>query len=221
MPGEARKGHSRPGSRSRGRWDVLPVGWIRHGSGVTILTIGHGTRAIDEFLQILRRAAVVRLVDVRTSPGSRRNPQFGRVALAEALELAGIAYGWRPDLGGFRRPKPDSRHLALRNSSFRGYADHMESRDFHDAIERLVEISAGRRTAVMCAESVWWRCHRRMIADALVAQGHRVVHLMDAGQKEHELHPNARVVSAWPVYDVVDPPTSHGGEPPRRPHAVP
>lgn len=141
-------------------------------------------------------------MDVRTAPGSRRNPQFGQEALAGALERTGIAYGWEKDLGGFRKARPGSPHTALRNASFQGYADHMDSAPFREALARLVETGARARTAIMCAESVWWRCHRRMIADALVAEGHRVIHLMDGGEQEHTLHPNARIVNGRPVYDV-------------------
>jgi uncharacterized protein (DUF488 family) len=169
---------------------------------VTIWTIGHGTRRIDDFLGLLKRAGIRRLVDVRVAPGSRRNPQFGQQALAEALEQAGIQYVHKKELGGFRKPRPDSPHTALRNASFQGYADHMDTPEFREALALLVETSAETPTAIMCAESVWWRCHRRMIADALVAEGHRVIHLMDSGDQEHTLHPNARIVDGRPVYDV-------------------
>jgi uncharacterized protein (DUF488 family) len=169
---------------------------------VTILTVGHGTRTIGDFLALLERAGARRLVDVRVAPGSRRNPQFGHEALAEGLAGGGIAYEWRKELGGFRKPHPDSPHTALQNPMFRGYADHMDTPDFRSALAWLVETSADTPTAIMCAESVWWRCHRRMIADALVAEGHRVIHLMDGGDQEHTLHPNARIVDGRPVYDV-------------------
>jgi uncharacterized protein (DUF488 family) len=169
---------------------------------VTIWAVGHGTRPIGDFLALLERAGIRRLVDVRVAPGSRRNPQFGQQALAEALEQAGIAYEWKKELGGFRKRRPDSPHTALRNATFQGYADHMDSPEFREALAWLVETSAEMPTAIMCAESVWWRCHRRMIADALVAKGHRVIHLMDTGDKEHTIHPNARIVDGRPLYDV-------------------
>jgi uncharacterized protein (DUF488 family) len=168
----------------------------------TVWTMGHGARPIEAFLGLLRAAGIEHLVDVRTAPGSRRNPQYGQAALAATLEGIGIGYAWEKDLGGFRRARPGSPHTALRNATFQGYADHMGSAAFREALARLVETSIGRRTVIMCAESVWWRCHRRMIADALVAEGHRVIHLMDGGDQEHTLHPNARVVDGRPVYDV-------------------
>jgi uncharacterized protein (DUF488 family) len=169
-----------------------------------ILTVGHGARSIETFLELLREAGIERVVDVRTAPGSRRHPQFGRDALAEALAQEGIAYEWRGrDLGGFRKPAPDSPHTALRNDSFRGYADHMAGDAFREGLAWLVRTSRERRTAVMCAESVWWRCHRRMIADALTVAGVPVTHLMDGEPRKHELHPNARVDQAGRlVYDV-------------------
>lgn len=169
---------------------------------VVLYSVGHGTRPIDEFIGLLRRAGVRRLVDVRTAPGSRRNPQFGKNALAEALSDAGIEYVWRgTELGGFRKPRPDSRHVALRNDSFRGYADHMETEAFGHGLTWLVESGAETPTAFMCAESDWHRCHRRMIADALVATGVRVVHLLDGGDEEHVLHRDARIEGGRPVYD--------------------
>ena len=172
-----------------------------------ILTVGHGARSIEAFLGLLREAGVERVVDVRTAPGSRRHPQFGRDALAAALEHEGIEYEWRGgDLGGFRKPAVDSPHTALRNDSFRGYADHMEGDAFREGLAWLVHTSRERRTAVMCAESVWWRCHRRMIADALTVADVPVTHLMDGGPRVHELHPNARVEDGRLVYDV-------GGQP--------
>ena len=167
-----------------------------------LFSVGHGRRSIDAFVALLRRAGIERLVDVRVAPGSRRNPQFGQEALRAELERAGIAYEWRRDLGGFRKPRPDSRHTALRHDMFRGYADHMDTDAFRAALARLIDTSAETRTAFMCAESDWHRCHRRMIADALVATGVRVIHLLDAGDQEHVLPPYARVEDGRPVYDV-------------------
>jgi uncharacterized protein (DUF488 family) len=168
-----------------------------------LFTVGHGTRPIAAFLALLRRAGIGRLVDVRTAPGSRRHPQYGRDALAAALEAAGIGYVWRgEDLGGFRKPRPDSRHTALRNVSFRGYADHMDTPAFRKGLEWLLGNATETPTAFMCAESAWHRCHRRMISDAIVARGGRVVHLLDRGDEEHVLHPDARIEGGVPVYDV-------------------
>jgi uncharacterized protein (DUF488 family) len=167
-----------------------------------LFSVGHGTRPIDAFVGLLRGADVARLVDVRTAPGSRRNPQFGQEALRRALEDAGVAYVWcGEDLGGFRKPRPDSRHTALRVEMFRGYADHMETEAFRDAIGWLMRTGADTPTAFMCAESDWHRCHRRHVADAILAQGGRVVHLLDGGPQEHVFHPDGRIEDGWPVYD--------------------
>ena len=171
---------------------------------VRIFTIGHGARPIEVFLGLLQGAGIERLADVRTAPGSRKHPQFGRDALAVSLADAGIAYEWwGEDLGGFRRARPDSRHVAVRSSGFRGYADHMETPAFRGARERLIAAAAERPTAVMCAESLWWRCHRRMLSDALVASGCEVLHIMDRGALEpHRLMAAARIEGDLPVYDI-------------------
>ena len=168
----------------------------------TLFTIGHGRRPIEELFEVLREAGVRVLVDVRTAPGSRRNPQFSAESLREAADAAGVRYEWERDLGGFRRPRPDSPHVAIRNESFRGYADHMGSPAFSEALERLMALAADQPTAVMCAETVWWRCHRRMIADVFVARGWEVVHLLGSGRSEpHRIHPNARLDATRIVYD--------------------
>lgn len=171
---------------------------------VTVWTIGHGARDIDTFLELLQGAGIRRLVDVRTAPGSRTHPQYGRDALAAALARAGIDYEWwGRDLGGWRRPRPDTRHTALRSSGFRGYADHMETEAFRTCRDRLIRSSHGTPTAVMCAESLWWRCHRRLLADAVVAAGGEVRHIMDGGRlQHHRLSRSARVEADAVVYDV-------------------
>jgi uncharacterized protein (DUF488 family) len=168
-----------------------------------VYTIGHGARDIDTFLGLLERAGIRRLVDVRTAPGSRKHPQFGGDALAAALGDAGIEYVWRgKELGGWRRPRLDSRHTGIRSSGFRSYADHMETGEFRGALAWLVDSASETPTAVMCAESLWWKCHRRMIADAVVASGHDVRHIMDRGKLDpHRLHPAARIEDGAPVYD--------------------
>jgi uncharacterized protein (DUF488 family) len=146
------------------------------------------------------------LVDVRTAPGSARHPQFGKDRLSAALEAAGIDYTWRKDLGGWRKPVEGSPHTALRAAGFRGYADHMDTEEFKAALGWLMDLARSVSTAFMCAESVWWRCHRRMIADALTARGWGVVHLLDGGRAEsHRFHPNARLYGGGVRYDV-DPP---------------
>ena len=171
-----------------------------------VFTIGHGTRSIDEFIATLRSAGVRRLVDVRTAPGSRKHPQFGKAALEAMLEREGIAYEWRRDLGGWRKAATDSPHSALRSAAFRGYADHMDSDEFARALDWLIETSSDTSTAIMCAESLWWRCHRRMVADALVARGRDVVHLLGGGTRSpHRLHPSARLIGERIVYDVDEP----------------
>ena len=171
---------------------------------VRIFTIGHGARPIDRFVELVRAGGVGRIADVRTAPGSRKHPQFGRDALAASLAEHGIAYEWWGEqLGGFRRARPDSRHVALRTAGFRGYADHMETPEFARARDDLIETSRRLATAVMCAESVWWRCHRRMLADALVIAGCEVIHILDGPRLDsHRLAPAARVEGGLPVYDV-------------------
>lgn len=170
---------------------------------VTVYTVGHGARPIEEFLALLEDAGIGRLVDVRTAPGSRKHPQFGKDALASALAARGIAYEWEPRFGGWRKARPGSPHMALRSPGFRGYADHMETDEFRQARDWLVRTAAETPTAVMCAESLWWRCHRRMLADALVTAGYEVRHLMSGGRADpHRLHPAARIEGDLPVYDV-------------------
>jgi uncharacterized protein (DUF488 family) len=154
---------------------------------VRIWTVGHSTRSGDEFIEILRAQGIEVLVDVRTYPGSRRYPQFNRAALAESLAAVGIRYLHEPSLGGRRRARPDSHNTAWRNEQFRGYADHMETDEFKNGVRALLELAANARVAVMCAEAVWWRCHRSLIADYLKAEGHEVVHILD--EKKTEEHP--------------------------------
>ena len=154
---------------------------------VKIWTVGHSTRSGEEFVEILKAQGIEVLVDVRTYPGSRRYPQFNREALSESLKAAGIEYKHEPRLGGRRRARPDSHNSAWRNEQFRGYADHMETEEFKNGVRELLELAAKARVAVMCAEAVWWRCHRSLIADYLKAEGHEVVHILD--EKKTEEHP--------------------------------
>jgi uncharacterized protein (DUF488 family) len=159
-----------------------------------LFTIGHSTRSTEELLSLLAEHGVELLVDVRRFPGSRRHPQFSRDALAAALAGAGIEYMHEPRLGGRRAARPGSPHTAWRVAAFRGYADHMETAEFSQALEELIRLSRQRRLAVMCAEAVPWRCHRRLISDALVARGLEVLHILAPGRADrHELDPNARV----------------------------
>ena len=170
----------------------------------TVYSIGHGARDIETFLGLLEGAAIERLVDVRTAPGSRTHPQFGRDALAASVEARGIRYEWQGKaLGGFRRARPDSRHVSLRSAGFRGYAAHMETEEFRTALEHLIDTSRETTTAIMCAESVWWRCHRRMLSDGLTARGCTVVHIMERGRLQpHALTNAARIEGEGVVYDV-------------------
>jgi uncharacterized protein (DUF488 family) len=161
----------------------------------TVWTVGHSTRSEEEFLQILKAHGVQVLVDVRSFPGSRRYPQFNRVALSESLMTTGIEYRHEPRLGGRRTPRADSHNTAWRNAQFRGYADHMETEVFRKGVEELLELAGDARVAVMCAEAVWWRCHRGLLADYLKAEGHTVVHIIDEKKsEEHPFTPAVRIV---------------------------
>jgi uncharacterized protein (DUF488 family) len=151
----------------------------------TVFTIGHGTASQDELVARLRSAEVELVVDVRIAPGSRRHPHVSRDALAEWLPAAGIGYRWDKRLGGFRKLAADSPDVALRNESFRAYAGHMRSEEFGDAVDALLADVTGASVAVMCSETVWWRCHRRLIADHLViARDVAVGHVMPGNRVE-------------------------------------
>jgi len=146
-----------------------------------IWTIGHSTHPLEEFLSFLEAHRIAAVADVRSFPGSRRYPQYGKDALQASLARIGIAYRWMPALGGRRRPAADSPNTVWRNAAFRGYADYMQTEAFAAALDALLELARIHRTALMCAESVWWRCHRAMIADALLARGIDVEHILDEG----------------------------------------
>jgi uncharacterized protein (DUF488 family) len=161
----------------------------------TLWTIGHSTREWVDFLALLHEAQIQCLVDVRRFAGSRRNPQYSPIAMAPALQAGGIEYRPMPEFGGRRAPHVDSPNGAWRVAAFRGYADYMASQEFGVARGHLMQLARGRRCAVMCAEAVWWRCHRRLIADDFVARGWQVLHLMSKGRVEsHPLNPDARLV---------------------------
>jgi len=167
----------------------------------TIWTIGHSTRSIDEFLELLQVYRVEGIADVRRFPGSRKHPQFGQQALAATLQTHGIAYEWLEALGGRRRALPDSPNTAWRNAAFRGYADYMASAGFEQGMKQLLELAAASRTALMCAEAVWWRCHRSLIADALSVRGIEVVHVLDATHSTpHPMTQPARIVDGQLSY---------------------
>jgi uncharacterized protein (DUF488 family) len=152
---------------------------LTHANNQTIiLTIGHSTRQIDDFLELLNLNNVKLLVDVRTLPGSRRNPQFNQEALASALRQVGIQYMHLPILGGLRHPRKDSINTAWRNAGFRGYADYMQTKEFENGIQQLIQLAKDQMIAIMCAEAVPWRCHRMLLSDALSVRGLNVEHII-------------------------------------------
>lgn len=166
-----------------------------------MLTIGHSNRSLEAFLEILKAHGVDLLVDVRTVPRSRHNPQFNREALPKALASAAIEYRHMPGLGGLRHARKDSGNTGWQNLSFRGYADYMETAEFEKNLAELLLLDEGRRMAIMCAESVPWRCHRSLIADALTARGIQVRHIMSASKASpHKLTSFARVGGAKVTY---------------------
>jgi len=156
-------------------------------------TVGHSNQPQEGLIDALLTAGIELLVDVRSFPVSRRNPQFNRDALAATLAQHAIEYRHLPELGGFRRARPDSVNTALRTPGFRGYADYMATPEFEAGLEKLIEAANEKRTAIMCAEAVPWRCHRSLIADTLVARGVEVEHLLGGSRRRHALSPLARV----------------------------
>lgn len=171
---------------------------------VTVHTVGHGTLSADALTALVDGAGVHRIVDVRSFPGSRHNPQFGRAEMERWVPAGGIGYVWMRDLGGRRRPVQGSKHVALRNESFRAYADYMESADFLTAVDDLLSLVGDDSAAVMCSESVWWRCHRRLLADHLVlVRGVEVLHLMHDGRlTRHPPTDGVRLFDGALIYDV-------------------
>ena len=167
----------------------------------TVLTIGHSTRTIEEFIRLLKTHGATCVVDVRTVPRSRRNPQFNRDTLPASLKAAGIAYTHVAGLGGLRRPKPDSINTGWKNASFRGYADHMQTPEFGASLENLIELAKKERIALMCAEAVPWRCHRSLIADALVVRGIPTKHIMSENRTDtHALRSFAKRRGTYVTY---------------------
>lgn len=168
----------------------------------TVWTVGHSTRPAEKFNQILKAHRIETLVDVRSFPGSRRYPQFNKAELEQSLSTVSIQYHHSPALGGRRKPNPQSKNIAWKNESFRAYADHLESPEFKQGINALLELAGAERTAVMCAEALWWRCHRSLIADYLKSKGWEVVHIGD--EVHTELHPYtsvARIVKGKLSYE--------------------
>jgi uncharacterized protein (DUF488 family) len=176
---------------------------------VTFFTIGHSNRSFEELLSMLQAHGVKRVVDVRTVPGSRRNPQFMKAALASELGKHDIAYSHLPTLGGFRKPRADSPNTAWRNESFRGYADYMGTPEFETALSDLIALGGDVPTTVLCSEAVPWRCHRSLIADALTLRGYPVEHIMSETQsRPHTLTPFARVEGERVIYPLPSLPTN-------------
>jgi uncharacterized protein (DUF488 family) len=172
---------------------------------MTLFTIGHGTLDEATFVARLEAAGVRRVVDVRRFPGSRRWPWFNAAAMAERLPEHGLAYVPAPELGGRRTPRPDSRNVVLREAGFRGYADFMETEPFRAAFDDLLAGASEAPTAVMCSETLWWRCHRRLIADAaILLGGAEVVHLLGAAEQPHRVTEGVRRVGDTLVYDAQD-----------------
>lgn len=170
----------------------------------TVWTIGHSTRSWDAFLQILTDHRIEAIADVRRFPGSRHYPWFASEALAQHLPAAGIAYRWLPQLGGRRLAQPGSPNGSWRNAAFQGYADHMASTEFDEGLRHALALAAGKRTALMCAESLWWRCHRRLIADLLQHRGFHVLHILDGKPAQpHPGNPDAVAAGDGLVYPPV------------------
>jgi uncharacterized protein (DUF488 family) len=166
----------------------------RNHKPLVIYTVGHSTRDLPAFLQVLRSHGVKQIADVRTIPRSRRNPQYNAETLPRSLRPAGIRYVHLPALGGLRHTARDSVNTGWQNASFRGFADYMQTIEFERGLGRLIELASARPTAIMCAEAVPWRCHRSLIADALAVRDVRVLHIFGAGRaREHTLTPFAHV----------------------------
>lgn len=172
----------------------------------TVMTIGHSTRTLDEFLRLLQVHAVTCVVDVRTVPRSRHNPQFNKASLPRALKKAGLGYGHLPGLGGLRHAKRDSPNMGWRNTSLRGYADYMQTPEFEQSLEKLIRLANKERLALMCAEAVPWRCHRSLIADALLVRGIRTEDIMSPARRQiHTLTPFAKVRGSTITYPAENP----------------
>jgi uncharacterized protein (DUF488 family) len=175
-------------------------------NSVIIWTIGHSTRALGDFLTLLKEHTIQALADVRRFPGSRRHPHFGAEALAQSLARDQILYVHFPELGGRRTAVKNSPNTAWRNAAFRGYADHMATAEFAAGIDRLIALAAGHRTALMCAEALWWQCHRALIADYLKATGFTVLHIRGPRQaEEHPYTAPAKLINGRLSYAPPDP----------------
>jgi uncharacterized protein (DUF488 family) len=163
-------------------------------NGLCVFTIGHSNRTIDDFVSLLKENRIDRILDIRTIPKSRHNPQFAQEALSQSLHSAGIGYTYLPSLGGRRRPRKDSPNTGWRNESFRGYADHMQLPEFAQALDEVIELARHERCALMCAEAVPWRCHRSMVADALLVRDIHVEDILGPGpRRQRNITPFAQV----------------------------
>ena len=168
---------------------------------IEIFTIGHSTHTAEHFLELLRVHGITQLADIRTVPKSRRHPQFGRETLDAFLASNGIVYRHIAELGGLRKPRSDSVNTAWRHPGFRGYADHMQTEEFERGFNHLLDFARSGRTAVMCAEAVWWQCHRQLLSDALLAHGVPVRHILNAGEaKPHRMSEFAKVTKTRLTY---------------------
>lgn len=207
------KAGSKPAGGSRAKV-VVPEGAVvpRAGEPV-VLTIGHSNRSLGEFLDLLRAHDVTRLIDIRTVPRSRANPQFGQERLPASLKEAGILYEHWAALGGLRRTSASSPNTGWRNLSFRGYADHMQTAEFRDAVEELIRRAGRERIVLMCAEAVPWRCHRSLVADALLVRGMKCEDIRTTTKRmPHRLTPFARVRGTQITYPADDVQTGRGEE---------
>lgn len=172
--------------------------------GLKLWTVGHSTRELADFIALLKLNDIELIADVRSLPGSRKFPQFNSEELEPSLAEAGIAYQLIRELGGRRKADPDSPHTVWRHKAFRGYADYMDTSGFQDGIEILIDLARGKRTAVMCAEAVWWRCHRSMISDYLKSKGVVVEHIMDGKNTIHPYTSAAKIVKGKLVYGAAE-----------------
>lgn len=181
---------------------------------LVVMTVGHSTRAWEDFLALLRTHGVKRIVDVRSIPRSRHNPQFNREILSKRLRAARINYVWLRNLGGLRHARRDSQNMGWRNASFRGFADYMQTAEFEAGVDRLMKLAAQKRTAILCAEAVPWRCHRSLIGDALTVRGFRVEDILGVqSPRVHALTSFARVRGSSITY----PPPTAGAKKPVHP----
>jgi len=170
-------------------------------TGCVVVTIGHSTRTLETFIHLLETYKVKQLIDVRTVPRSRHNPQFNQETLPDNLKAAGIEYLHMPGLGGLRHPRPDSQNTGWRNASFKGYADYMGTPEFEDHLGKLIGLAQQKRIALMCAEALPWRCHRFLIADALEVRGTKVAHILNSTHLQpHRMTPFAKVMGTRLVY---------------------